>query len=423
MTHKYVTMKNLLFTEQDFLNQFTLPTVTFEEFCEKVCVLDVMDRSGAFVVRSDLDTFVNRVSKKDDRKQRLDLYKQNLYKILVTDAKDTLSSWFKRYGQLNETVDHYFKIPYTDILSNDVFAGRTNSKYGKICKNINFVDFYNTKKLYVNDSEYTFGLMKVMFEDFKLRNSLVGPAFFDHICKYDGDASQFWLDFMIGANRASIFNPATYKGILSEVFTGETLFAPVMGWNSYQIAFYNSSFKKFIATDVIPDVVDNGKLLHDEYEKFRTNGIFQEEEKFVDLYLCPSEKLDERHNFSTKYNESVDAVLLSPPYFDLELYPSDDQSFDSFPDYQTWLKGYWEETVKLCVKVMKPGAKFGFVISNYTNRQKEKVNISEDMRDVVSKHLAFTKHYRVQWSAISTTRQAKKTRSGNFEDLWVFTKE
>jgi hypothetical protein len=414
--------KNLIFTEQDFLNQFNLPTVTFQEFCDKICVLNVMDRSGSFVVRSDLDTFVNRVSKKDDRKQRLNLYKQNLFKILVTDAKATLLAWFKRYGELKESVDFYFDIPDSNILTNDIFAGRTNSKYGKICKNINFVNFYNTKKLYTNDSEYTFGLLRVMFEDFKVRNSLVGPAFFDHICKYDGDPSQFWLDFMIGANRASIFNPATFKGILDNVFTGETLFAPVMGWNAYQLAFYNSKFKNFIATDVIPDVVENGNLLHDVYKTYQENSIFVTEEKTIDLYLCPSEQLDSKHNFVEKYKNSVDAVLLSPPYFDLEIYPSDGQSFNNFPDYQTWLKGYWEETVKLAVNVMKPNAKFGFVISNYINRQKQMVTISEDMRDIVLKHLVLDKHYRVQWSAISGTRQAKKTRNGNFEDLWVFVK-
>lgn len=415
--------KNLIFTEQDFLNQFNLPKVTFQQFCDKICVLNVMDRSGSFVVRSDLDTFVNRVSKKDDRKQRLNLYKQNLYKILVTDANATLLVWFKRYGELKESVDFYFDIPESNILTNDIFTGRTNSKYGKICKNINFVNFYNTKKLYTNDSEYTFGLLKVMFEDFKVRNSLVGPAFFDHICKYNGDPSQFWLDFMIGANRASIFNPATYKGILDNVFTGETLFAPVMGWNAYQIAFYNSKFKNLIATDVIPDVVENGNLLHNVFKKYQENSIFESQEKTIDLYLCPSEELDTKHNFVKKYKNAVDAVLLSPPYFDLEIYPSDGQSFNNFPDYQTWLKEYWEETVKLAVEVMKPNAKFGFVISNYINRQKQLVTISEDMRDIVLKHMNLEKHYRVQWSAISGTRQAKKTRNGNFENLWVFVKK
>ena len=72
---------------------------------------------------------------------------------------------------------------------------------------------------------------------------------------------------------------------------------------------------------------------------------------------------------------------------------------------------------------MKPNAKFGFVISNYINRQKQLVTISEDMRDIVLKHMNLEKHYRVQWSAISGTRQAKKTRNGNFENLWVFVKK
>ena len=56
------------------------------------------------------------------------------------------------------------------------------------------------------------------------------------------------------------------------------------------------------------------------------------------------------------------------------------------------------------------------------NKQKQMTTISEDMRDVVKRHLTLDKQYRVQWSAIAGTRQAKKTRGGNFEDLWVFVK-
>jgi hypothetical protein len=50
------------------------------------------------------------------------------------------------------------------------------------------------------------------------------------------------------------------------------------------------------------------------------------------------------------------------------------------------------------------------------------MTISEDMRDVVGKYLKLENSYRVRWSAISGSRQAKKTRDGNFEDLWIFTK-
>jgi hypothetical protein len=423
-------MKQLLFTEQDFLALFTLPKPTFVDFCNQIQILDISDKTGTFKVRQDLDSFIARVGKKDNRAQRLPLFKQKLYQLLVTDIDTTLKAWFRSQGALPEKLEFYFDIPNENILTKDVFAGRTNSKYGKICKNINFANYYNTKKWYANDSEYVFGLLKYMVEDFRLRNSLVGPAFFDQICQYDGDSGDFWRAFMMGANRPSTFNPATYKGILDSLFEGETLFAPVMGWNAYQTAFYSSKFKKFVATDVIPDVVDNGTLLHTEFLKYQKakagslfNSMFETDaviDKEVDLYLCPSEQLIARHKFNEVYRGQVDAVLFSPPYFDLEIYDSEDQSFTNFPNYQDWLKGYWEATVLLCKEVMKPGARFGFVISNYRNADKKVTTISQDMRDVAAKHLTQIAHYKVQWSAMGGSRQAKKTRGGNFEDLWLF---
>lgn len=415
-------MKSLIFTEQDFLSLFNLPRPSFADFCNSIQILNVTDRSGTFAVRQDLDGFIARVARKDDRPARLPLFKQKLYEILVTDAEKSLKQWFKSQGSLPEALEFYFDIPDADILTDKVFAGRTNSKYGRLCKNINFQNYYNTKKLWSTDSEYVFGLLKVMMEEFKIRNSLVGPAFFDQICNYNGDSGDFWRAFMMGANRPSTFNPATYKGILDSVFTGETLFAPVMGWNSYQTAFYSSKFKKFIATDVIPDVVNNGKLLDQEFQRYRSQSLFEIGEKEVDLYLCPSEQLQARHRFADKYRDQVDAILFSPPYYDLEIYDSEDQSFTNFPNYEDWLQGYWEETVKLCREVMRPGAKFGFVISNYVNKHKVMTTISQDMRDRAARHLTQVDHYRVQWSAMGGSRQAKKTRGGNFEDLWVFEK-
>ena len=41
---------------------------------------------------------------------------------MVSDALNTLSVWFNRYGKLNEDIDYYFNIPNANILSDDVFA-------------------------------------------------------------------------------------------------------------------------------------------------------------------------------------------------------------------------------------------------------------------------------------------------------------
>jgi len=409
---------------EDLLDILELPPkVSFEEFSSKVSILDISDCSGTFAVRSDIRTFLDRVAKKDDRKDRLDTYLRNLYRILVEDREESISHWFRKYVQLTQPIHEYFHLPMKDIFREEenLFEGFRYSKYGRVCKNINFESFYNTRKLYSKDSEYVLGLMKVMFQRFHIRNSLASPAFFDHICKFEG-YDRFWLDFMIGANRPSIFSPIAYMAILNKLFSGDTVFAPVMGWNSYQLAFYSSpSWKHFVSTDVIPSVVSNGNKLHALWEK-RQGRLF-EKEKTVELYCCPSQDLDDVHGFSRIYGNSVDAVLFSPPYFDLEIYDSENQSTSTHPTYSEWLEGYWEKTVSLCHAVMKRRGRFGFVISNYVNKNKIMTNISEDMMKVASKHLNMIGQYRVKWSAISGARQAKKTRDGNYEDLWLFEKQ
>jgi hypothetical protein len=414
----------MIYTVDKFLQQFNLNrNISYADFSSKLAVLNGSDTTGQFVTRASLDDFLVKWAKNDNRLQRLDLYKQKLYQMLVVEPEVALTQWFNKTAALTEDLDFYFDIPTSEIFGGDTFSGKANAKYGRLCKNINFDKFYTTKKLYDNDFEYTLGLMRAMFEDFKLRNSLVGPAFFDHICRIENqDYGQFWIDFMVGCNRASIFNPATYKGIMQEIFTGETVFAPVMGWNAYQLGYYSTDWRHFIATDVIPEVVDNGRWLHTEWQRYRDNSLFEIPDKTVDLYCCPSEQLDHKHGFVTKYQNQVDAVLFSPPYYDLEIYDSADQSFTNYPDYATWLREYWERTVELCCEVLRPGGKFAFVISNYRNKNKQEVAISQDMQAVVAKHLPLSQQLRVQWSAIAVSRQAKKTRDGNYEDLWVFTK-
>lgn len=414
----------MIYTTEKFLQQFNLQrNISFTDFSNQLTVLNGSDTTGQFVVRASLDDFLAKWAKNDDRLQRLNLYKQKLYQMLVVEPEVALAQWFNKTAALTEDLDFYFDIPHNNIFGSDTFSGKANAKYGRLCKNLNFDKFYTTKKLYDNDFEYTLGLMRAMFEDFKLRNSLVGPAFFDHICRIENqDYGQFWIDFMVGCNRASIFNPATYKGIMQEIFTGETVFAPVMGWNAYQLGYYSTDWRHFIATDVIPEVVDNGRWLHTEWQRYKNNSLFEIVDKTVDLYCCPSEQLDQQHGFEAKYKNQVDAVLFSPPYYDLEIYDSADQSFTNYPDYATWLREYWEQTVELCCEVLRPGGKFAFVISNYRNKNKQEVSISQDMQAVVAKYLPLSQQLRVQWSAIAVSRQAKKTRDGNYEDLWVFTK-
>ena len=381
-------------------------TISFELFCDRVSVLDISDTTGTFRVRSSLDEFIAKNSRGDNRSQRLQLYKRCLYNILVRDREQTLAKWYERQGSLPQPLDYYLNIPNKNVLTDGVFNGRTNSKYGRLSRHLNYNTIYNTKKLTPTDSQYVAGLISTMFDEFKIRNSLAGPAFFDQICQYTGDSSKFWQAFMTGANRPSVFNPQTYLSILDQVFTGTTLLAPVMGWNSYQQAFYSSKFTHFVATDVIPSVVDAGLWLDTK----QTTG------KTVDLSCIPSERWD-----LSRYHNQVDAVLFSPPYFNLEIYDSPDQSYTNYPNYTDWLERYWAATIQNIVPTLKSDAKLGFVISNYVENGTMNT-ISQDMRDVVVRYLSLDSHYQIEWSSIKNSRQSHKTRNGNFEDLWVYTK-
>ena len=80
------------FTQDDFIQLFKLQkTISYDDFCSRLSVLNGSDTTGNFIVRSDLETFVRRVAKKDDRLQRLDMYRRKLYKMIVQEPEVALA--------------------------------------------------------------------------------------------------------------------------------------------------------------------------------------------------------------------------------------------------------------------------------------------------------------------------------------------
>jgi hypothetical protein len=253
------------------------------------------------------------------------------------------------------------------------------------------------------------------------------PTFFNKVCSLTDPKDgymKFWKFLMTFLPKPSILNPYTYREILNTLFEGEVVFAPCMSWNSPQLAFYSTNFSHFISTDVIPSVIENGKALHQDWEEWNTaRACFFPEDKTIDLYCCPSEQLQKRYKFVDKYRNKVDAVLFCPPYFDLEVYSDGEQSTESFPEYEDWLRNYWAETVKTCVAVMKSGARFGFVASNY-KKNKSWRNVSDDMGEVCKNHkdLFLVKKYKILWNSFDKKTKTGKHEEGNYEDLWLFEK-
>jgi len=119
----------MIYTKQQFLQLFKLnKTISFQDFSDQLSVLNGSDTSGQFVVRASLDDFIAKWAKKDDRPQRLDLYKRQLYKMIVQEPEVALGQWFDKIAAVTEPVEFYFDIPETPVLGGDTLvAGPTAS--------------------------------------------------------------------------------------------------------------------------------------------------------------------------------------------------------------------------------------------------------------------------------------------------------
>jgi len=406
-------------TFNDVYKYFDFPKVTFEEFSKKLSILDISNKTSEYVIKNTARGFIEENSS-DYRLDNIDNFYKNLYDMLVTNREETIKIWFDKYLHI-DNIQTYFQISGSSkLLSDKVINGISNSKCGRLIKNINFDKIYNTKKLYHNNKEFVHGMMIVLFRDFKLRNSLVGPVFFEGIL--NKDISGFWNAFMMTSNSPSVFNPYTFKFILENFYSGKKLFCPVLGWNSYQLAFHNTNWDEFVGTDVIPEVVNNGNSLYNEYLSVNQSDFFSFKKQKVKNFLCPSEKLDEKYNFSENYRDYFDAILFSPPYYKLEIYDSKNQSVDNYSEYNEWLEKYWEETIQICYRVLKPNKRFGFLIRDYVDESGKTVNISEDMKRIVLKYFNHIDDYQVKWGARKSSRTPKKMKLGNYENFYLFEK-
>jgi hypothetical protein len=335
--------------------------------------------------------------------------------MFVKDREETLKDWYDRYISIEDPKSGLNFKPVS-CFAGDVFDGTMNTDSARLLRNINYESVYSTKRLHQNDFQDCISILKCLFKWHYLRSSFVGPASFNFFL--DKDMTSMWSSVMSTISRPSIFNPNTYVNVLNSLFSGEKLFAPTMGWNSYQLAFYQTNFEEFVASDVLPDVVDSGNKLHTEYESMK-NPFLDYGTKNVSLYECPSEKLDERFNFIDKYENQFDSVLFGPPCFKLEIYKGIEQSSALYETYSDWLKGYWKPTLELCKTVMKPGAKLGFTVKDYTDYYGLSYSLENDMRIVADEIFGNTQRYKIKLSQMKTKRSPKKLALGNYEFLLV----
>jgi hypothetical protein len=175
--------------------------------------------------------------------------------------------------------------------------------------------------------------------------------------------------------RASIMNPYLVYSLNQSVLKGTRVFTPTLGWGSYCYGFLESAgVTEYVGTDVIPSVCKKTSSFAKQFYPNKTVRIIE----------SPSEKLAADKSFLSEYKNHFDVVFFSPPYYRLELYPGHKQSTTTYKTYEEWLAGYWEQTIRLCQHVLRPGGRLCYILSGYgTDGEYDLLN---DMNNITQKY-------------------------------------
>ena len=102
----------------------------------------------------------------------------------------------------------------------------------------------------------------------------------------------------------------------------------------------------------------------------------------------------------------------------MEIYHEGEQSIETFPDYESWLDGYFRATVKICYEVLKSGGTFAMIANDYYSLKGEFYPLTDDLSNVVQEFLDEGDTYYLQ-NRTSPLRVNSKKRT---ERLFLFHK-
>lgn len=228
----------------------------------------------------------------------------------------------------------------------------------------------------------------------------------DVLCWGKKGMSKVWLSWIRRAvfMRASLPNSSFYRPHFSRQIILQTqkntglLFDPCAGWGGRMLGTVSAGWD-YVGCE--PNVATYNNLLKlIDFLGIKNN---------VTLYNIPVEEFD----FDSVRNK-VDVVLTSPPYFNLEVYTSDDnQSYQKYNTYQIWISNWLEPLIENCIRTLKTGGLSCWNAMNFSNTCK----MATDVIDIHSK-LGYNVDYTLGFqSPIANIRTVK-----NKDLTYVFTK-
>ena len=298
-------------------------------------------------------------------KEKLTKYDVNLLIDNIQNRNDYLSRFY----------DVSLKIPETlTIKEPPMKKGQMNNnalvKYKNVIRNMFYKEILKDTKSGIENNPTFFDVLEDLYVRKIIDYKILTPSAI-HYMK-NGRLGSVFSSFYF---RASIMNPYLVYSLQESVLQGKRIFTPTLGWCSYCYGFLeSSSVIEYVGTDVITRVCDRTSKFATAYYPNKT----------VAVYDSPSELLLQNKPFLSKYTSHFDVVFFSPPYYRLEMYPGKKQSTTTYKTYEDWLIGYWENTIKLCHKVLVPGGKLCYILSGYG--KDNEYDLLNDMNKITKKY-------------------------------------
>ena len=170
--------------------------------------------------------------------------------------------------------------------------------------------------------------------------------------------------FRLGSYVATQFKPHVATTIY-DVTKSKTVMDMSMGWGDRLAGFYTSKAIEYVGCDPNPQTFQVYKDQCISYEEMLgcqnpeiTENIKEgwwkcSGKKTVTMYNKPAEDID-----WSEYENQIDCVFTSPPYFSTELYnkggeKEEDQSWSRYSEYENWKNGFFFPTLKASYNSLK----------------------------------------------------------------------
>jgi hypothetical protein len=181
----------------------------------------------------------------------------------------------------------------------------------------------------------------------------------------------------------SQFKPNVAK-ILYDKYQAKTVLDFSMGWGDRLAGFYASECaERYIGIDPRKE---NHPIYKQQAEFYETHRTFFEVEKSCEFICSPAEDAD-----LSAYENSVDLIMTSPPYFSVERYSYDDtQSWVRYKSINDWNEKFLHASIDNIWTTLKSGGTLMVNISdvNVTTKgdsEKRFQKICDPMNDFLSK--------------------------------------